>query len=607
MATTYPYAGGWNGAFEAVTSAATRDVGTGPNRRAVALATYRGGAPTFPVPTTLTIGSDSVAASGPTFTDSLGNKWQLYISASDLTVTGPQVCTQSFSGGGGGPSGTALVGLIVIQGDAALTIANILALLEQSTGGGGGSNSRAVTSSAGQTVIRMAVEFGGATGAADSPATLITSSQSGKFFFKGTASGSSTVMSATWGAFAEFVGTGFTVSEAGAAPVITGPSGAAGAASSTANLAEVATTGPTFTTDIALGGGYPTLTGADAASFAITALSSTSWRVDPVTPFNFESLPHSNPFNVTFNASASVSQTCAITITNVNEAPGFSGTISVPGLTESVAMSAINAALLFSDPDSGDTGTYSAVGTFPTGVTVSSGGLISGTPGAGTAATYSSLRVRRTDGGGLTADSNVFSITVSASDAPPGVTTQPSNQTVTEGGVATFTAAFSNSPTGFAWEFADAPYSSWSPVVGGSGAATASYTTGALLLANNARRFRCTGTNAFGSTTTNGAAQVTVNAASGLAGFDFHSTVGCRFGAIAGSLVGLAPEVGVSIVIRVYNAATGDRLATLPAAVTNSSGYLPRATHASLVAATSYTLNAVWPDGAVYAFNLAAT
>lgn len=296
-------------------------------------------------------------------------------------------------------------------------------------------------------------------------------------------------------------------------PIITGPSGAAGAASSTANLAELATTGPTFTTSTTLGGGYPTLTGADAASFVITALTSTNFRVDPATPFNFESLPHANPFNVTFNASASVSQTCAISITNVNEAPTFSGTISVPSLTEGVAMSAINAATLFSDPDSGDTGSYTPVGTWPTGITVSSGGLISGTPGAGTAATYSSLRVRRTDGGGLTADSNVFAITVSAAGAAPGVTTQPSNQTVTEGGVATFTAAFSNAPTGFAWEFSDSPYSSWSPVVGGSGATTASYTTVALSLANSGRRFRCRGTNAFGSTNTNGTAQVTVNAA----------------------------------------------------------------------------------------------
>lgn len=105
------------------------------------------------------------------------------------------------------------------------------------------------------------------------------------------------------------------------APVITGPSGAAGAATSTANLAELATTGPTFNTSTTLSGGYPTLTGTDAALFTLTALSSTSWRVDPVTPFNFESLPHANPFAVTFNADASVNQACTVTITDVSEPP----------------------------------------------------------------------------------------------------------------------------------------------------------------------------------------------------------------------------------------------------------------------------------------------
>lgn len=561
-----------------------------------------GASPTLIAPAVTGSDTGTTAPDSAEFQNAASNRSRAYgwrvVNTGNITITG------SVSGGGfiglnvavwqGTPTGSSPVSGAVFAGSSG---ANLLAT---------------VTSAAGDTVAIHVEDYDGGPSAytPTSPATPVTGTGlSTAYQWMATRAGgaSPVAIAGTYPGTTDAWGIAYSVASAVVAPVITGPSGAAGAASSTANLAEVATTGPTFTTSATLGGGYPTLTGADAASFAITALSSTSWRVDPVTPFNFESLPHSNPFNVTFNASASVSQTCAITITNVNEAPGFSGTISVPGLTESVAMSAINAALLFSDPDSGDTGTYSAVGTFPTGVTVSSGGLISGTPGAGTAATYSSLRVRRTDGGGLTADSNVFSITVSASGAPPGVTTQPSNQTVTEGGVATLTAAFSNSPTGFAWEFADTPYSSWSPVVGGSGAATASYTTGALLLANNARRFRCTGTNAFGSTTTNGAAQVTVNAASGLAGFDFHSTVGCRFGAIAGSLVGLAPEVGVSIVIRVYNASTGDRLVTLPAAVTNSSGYLPRATHASLVAATSYTLNAVWPDGAVYAFNLAAT
>lgn len=202
-----------------------------------------------------------------------------------------------------------------------------------------------------------------------------------------------------------------------AAPVITGPSGAAGAASSTANVAENASTGPTFNTSVALGSGYPTLTGAQAANWTITALSATSWRVDPVTPFNFESGGLVNPQAVVFNASASVSQSCSITLTNLNEAPTFSGPdISVPGLVVGTPMASINAALRFADPDSGDTGTYSAVGTWPAGITVSSAGLISGTPSA--VGTSSSLRVRRTDVGGLTADSNLFSIAVSATSTP---------------------------------------------------------------------------------------------------------------------------------------------------------------------------------------------
>lgn len=117
-------------------------------------------------------------------------------------------------------------------------------------------------------------------------------------------------------------------------PIITGPSGGAGASTSTANLAENAAQGPAFTTDIALGGGFPTLGGADAALFVITTLSATSWRADPVTSFNFEALPHSNPFVVVFNAAASVSQTCTITVTNANEAPTIStGAAVVTGST----------------------------------------------------------------------------------------------------------------------------------------------------------------------------------------------------------------------------------------------------------------------------------
>ena len=108
-------------------------------------------------------------------------------------------------------------------------------------------------------------------------------------------------------------------------PVITGPSGAAGAASSTASVAENATTGPAFSASVALGAGYPTLTGVDATRWAITALTATTWRVDPSPAKNFEDpldIGANNVHDVVFNASATVSQACAITITNVIELPG---------------------------------------------------------------------------------------------------------------------------------------------------------------------------------------------------------------------------------------------------------------------------------------------
>lgn len=99
------------------------------------------------------------------------------------------------------------------------------------------------------------------------------------------------------------------------------------------------------------------------------------------------------------------------------------------------------------------------------------------------------------------------------SGAAPTVTGQPTSQTVTEPNTATFSATFSNSPTSFAWESSDNGGTSWGAVSGGSGATTASYTTPATSTSITGRRFRCTGTNASGSATTDGTATLTVNSA----------------------------------------------------------------------------------------------
>lgn len=174
-----------------------------------------------------------------------------------------------------------------------------------------------------------------------------------------------------------------------------------------------------------------TKAGVDGALFTLAG-SGITRTLAPTAAFDFESLPHANPFVVTLTFQDTAAPTpnertvtVNFTVTNVNEAPTFGGTLSVPTLTEGVAMTPVNAALLFTDPDSGDTGTYSQVGTWPAGVTCSGAGSISGTPT--TAGTYTNLRVRRTDVGGLAADSNLFTITVSG----PPVLSAPTKSTPT--------------------------------------------------------------------------------------------------------------------------------------------------------------------------------
>lgn len=93
----------------------------------------------------------------------------------------------------------------------------------------------------------------------------------------------------------------------------------------------------------------------------------------------------------------------------VNAAPSFPGP-NIGNQTGSVGTSySLNIASKFNDSDAL---TFSAVGTWPAGITVSGAGLISGTPT--TAGTYSTLKVRATDTAAQTVDSDTFSFTISA-------------------------------------------------------------------------------------------------------------------------------------------------------------------------------------------------
>lgn len=196
------------------------------------------------------------------------------------------------------------------------------------------------------------------------------------------------------------------------------------------------------------------------------------------------------------------------------------------------------------------------------------------------------------------ATSNSATLTVSAAPTAPSITSQPSNQAVTEGAAASFSVtATGTAPLSYQWRRNGTNI---------SGATSSSYTTPATVLADSGALYSVIVSNAAGNVTSNNAT-LTVNAAGGLAGFDFHAAAGCVFGAISGSLTGLAREVGVSITPYVYSTSTGALVATLATAATNSAGRLPRLTHASLAAGTTYRVTFVWPDGAAYTISMAAS
>lgn len=106
-------------------------------------------------------------------------------------------------------------------------------------------------------------------------------------------------------------------------------------------------------------------------------------------------------------------------VSSSNAAPTFPGpNIGNQTGTVGTALS-LNVASKFSDTDAL---TFSAIGTWPAGVTVSSAGLISGTPA--TAGTYATLKVRATDTASQTVDSDTFSFTIAAA-ASGTITTPP--------------------------------------------------------------------------------------------------------------------------------------------------------------------------------------
>lgn len=200
MAITYPYVGGFRVSFGYPSAPVAVDVGSGANRKALAIIGYSGDTPpNKPVPTSLTIGTDTATLSGSVYTSpTVSEKWAAY--TCDLTVSGSQTVTPNFNSGLGGSGGAYCI-LIVAKGDSALTLSNVLSLLEQATGGSGGTISRTVTSVAGAHVILMGCETTAAAPTAVSPATLLTSATTYGWFAKYVATGTSTSMGVTFPSF----------------------------------------------------------------------------------------------------------------------------------------------------------------------------------------------------------------------------------------------------------------------------------------------------------------------------------------------------------------------------------------------------------------------
>ena len=192
----------------------------------------------------------------------------------------------------------------------------------------------------------------------------------------------------------------------GTAPSITTqPSNASVVAGATATFTAAASGSPTPTYRWQRNPGgvgtWADISGATGASYTT-----------PATTVSGGSANNGDTFRmVATNASGSATSTAAtLTVSAANSPPTFPGpSIADLALTVGTAMSAVNVASKFSDTDAL---TFSAVGTWPAGVSISSAGVISGTPTV--AGNYTGLTVRATDTASQTVDSNTFTITVAA-------------------------------------------------------------------------------------------------------------------------------------------------------------------------------------------------
>jgi hypothetical protein len=192
------------------------------------------------------------------------------------------------------------------------------------------------------------------------------------------------------------------------------------------------------------------LGGADAAFFQKTSETATTVQLRPASGFDFEDLPHANPFVVTVAATDGATPgnartvTVNATVTNVSEPPlaPTIGTATAGDATVSIA---------FTPPsNTGRPGITVYTATITGGIVkegatspitfTGADGVVNGTAYTGT------VTATNVDGmGPPSAASN--SVTPSSGAIAPSITLQASNQSVTTPTAATFSAAASGTPT----------------------------------------------------------------------------------------------------------------------------------------------------------------
>jgi len=264
---------------------------------------------------------------------------------------------------------------------------------------------------------------------------------------------------------------------------------------------------PTITTHPA----NQTVTEGQTATFSVVATGAGTltyqWRKNAVDIVGATSASYITP--VTTLADDGVLFTCVVT--NL----GGSVTSNAATLTVNMAPPVITTHPANQTVTEGETATFSVAASGSGTLTYQwkkDGGDIAGA----TSASYTTPATMLADNGvGFTcAVTNAGGDTVSATAvlvvnmALPTITTQPADQTVTEGDIATFTvAATSSGSLTYQWqEFIAAV---WQDI---SGETSASFATLATVLADDGRQFRCELTNPVGSVTSDSAA-LTVNMA----------------------------------------------------------------------------------------------